>query len=816
MRRIVSIGVAMSAAVFGSVVPAASSATAAPGGYEPLPAPQRLVDTRSDHPTVDGEFSGIGKRGANTVLAVDVAGRAGLGPAVGTVVLNLTVDQPEAPGFLTLWPCGLPRPTASNLNYVAGQTVAVAALAKVADDGTICVYTLAAAHVVIDVAGEFPAGSFAALAVPERMVDTRAGGPTIDGQASGQGLRSARSTYRVRVAGRGSLPAGVTAVALNVTATAVGGPGFLTVFACDEEQPNASNVNYSVGYTTSNAVLTRLDPGGDVCIFTLAPVHLVIDVAGSLPASVFDPLPEPRRLLDSRNGGVTFDGQFRAAGLQPDGASLQLRVAGRAGIPAGATAVVLNVTTTESTEPGFVTAHPQGSARPGASNVNFTPGATVANLVIAALGPTGDVCLFNRGGTHLVVDVAGWLTGPASVADPASCPARTANQPIETIRTNSLRRPALHRVVGTDLIGVYICKIPADSTVFDGSRQHTATAEDFAALADAEVAPYFDVVSGGRYRVDFVPLGTIAANRDDGPEDCIDKALARTGDPYTNVLIADSTTRSIGVAGFASPGLIMLSESGQDPSVFDRSPAASHRGGWIAGTEISTLPNPGTIIHELGHTVHWPHSYIGPWDEYDNPVDVMSSGFGSCTNDPYIYRCDPGNTIAFNRFASGWLKNGQVVVHPSGTANYLLDAPNNAGVQAVLLPDPAQPLTMLTIEARPAIGNDDFFEAEGVALHIIDQVNRTGGLSGLSTSRVSRQAIGSPDSYDHVVRIGQTITAHGVAITVLRRIGNRYEVRVAGTFKTPGSAFFTESVESSGPSCATSDMEVAIAAGCYM
>jgi hypothetical protein len=160
------------------------------------------------------------------------------------------------------------------------------------------------------------------------------------------------------------------------------------------------------------------------------------------------------------------------------------------------------------------------------------------------------------------------------------------------------------------------------------------------------------------------------------------------------------------------------------------------------------------------------------------------------------------------------LTNGQAVVHPSGTANYLLDTPNTAGVQAVLVPDPAQPVTMLTIEARPAVGNDDFFEAEGVALHVVDQVDRAGGLSGLSTSRISRQALGSPDSYDHVVPIGGSITAHGVTVTVLRRVGNRYEVRVAGVFKTPASAFFSESFEWSAQTCATSDADVAIAAGC--
>ena len=97
---------------------------------------------------------------------------------------------------------------------------------------------------------------------------------------------------------------------MNVTATQSDGPGFVTVFPCDASRPLASNVNYEPGSTTPNLVLTRLDPGGDVCIYTLQPVDLVVDVAGSLPDSVFSPLPEPRRLLDTRAG----DRQTRNAG----------------------------------------------------------------------------------------------------------------------------------------------------------------------------------------------------------------------------------------------------------------------------------------------------------------------------------------------------------------------------------------------------------------------------------------------------------------------------------------------------------------------
>lgn len=800
-------------AVSSWTIGAAAPVDAATTGYRPLPSPQRLLDTRPGEQTADDDFAGIGKRVANSTLRLDVAGRSGLGDPVGTVVLNLTVDRPDADGFLTVWPCDEDRPTASNLNHAPGQVVAVAALSRVAPDGTVCVYTLAATHIIVDAAGEFPAGSFEPLTAPERLADTREGERTVDGRFAGDGLRPADRTYEIEVAGRGTLPQTATAVALNVTATTVGEAGFLTVYPCDAERPLASNVNYEPGLTTPNLVFSRLDPDGRVCVYTLRSVDLVVDVAGALPAASFVPLPEPRRLLDTRPTETTFDRTFRAAGLQQDGATLQLPVAGRAGVPDDATAVVLNVTSTGSTTPGFVTAHPQGSALAAASNVNFVGGRTVANLVVAALGSTGDVCLFTRGASHLVVDVAGWLSGPPPATAAPSCPARTAPETAETYRTTHVRRPALHRAVGHDRVAVYLCRIPADSTGFDGSRQHTATDQDFAELANALVAPYFATVSGGSYTVEFVANGTIQAARDDRESDCIDDALAITDDSFTNALVADST---LARGGFASPGWIYTSDSGPDFDVFDRPPLVARRGGWIGGAAISDRPSPGTIVHEMGHTLHWPHSYVGPNDEYDNPIDVMSSGFGFCRIDTLSYPCGPGNTLAFNRFAAGWLRNGQVIAHTTGTVNYVLDRPVASGVQLIVAPATAQPQSALTLEARPAVGDDEFIAAEGVAIHVVDQVRRHGSLSGLSTSRIQRQAVGPGGDYDHVLAVGDTTTVHGLTITVLRRVGDRFELRVAGTYAPPGDSFFTESIGVRQPTCATLDTTGALAAGCVL
>ena len=83
---------------------------------------------------------------------------------------------------------------------------------------------------------------------------------------------------------------------------------------------------------------------------------------------------------------------------------------GRAGVPAGAVAAVVNVTVVHARGPGFVTVFPCGSDRPTASSLNFVAGSTVPNGVIAKIGVGGKVCLFASNGTHLIVDVNGTFT----------------------------------------------------------------------------------------------------------------------------------------------------------------------------------------------------------------------------------------------------------------------------------------------------------------------------------------------------------------------------------------------------------------------
>jgi hypothetical protein len=73
------------------------------------------------------------------------------------VVLNVTSVGSQVAGFLTVWPCGQARPNASNVNYAAGQVVPNAVIAKVGAAGKVCVYTMSATDLVVDVNGSYPA-----------------------------------------------------------------------------------------------------------------------------------------------------------------------------------------------------------------------------------------------------------------------------------------------------------------------------------------------------------------------------------------------------------------------------------------------------------------------------------------------------------------------------------------------------------------------------------------------------------------------------------------------------------------------------------
>ncbi len=342
---------------------------------------------------------------------VVVAGQPGVPANATAAVLNVTATETAADGYLTVYPCGETRPTASNVNYRRGESVPNLVVAKLGAGGKVCLYTYAPADVIIDLAGTFTPDSGYQPASPNRMLDTRTGAPVAAGTA-----------VELTVAPNGAVPADAAAVALNVTATEAAGWGYLTVYPCDEPRPEASNVNYDPGQTIPNLVLAKVGAGGKVCIYSHADTHVVVDLAGWFaPGSDYVPT-APTRLLDTRPGGAPV----------PAGQSVGVAVP-----PAGA---VLSVVATEPQAPGYLTVYACDQGVPYASNVNYVAGQTIANATIGRPGADGRVCVYTYATTHVVVDTTGsFATGagyhpvtPARILDTRTDPARVLAQALAT------------------------------------------------------------------------------------------------------------------------------------------------------------------------------------------------------------------------------------------------------------------------------------------------------------------------------------------------------------------------------------------------
>lgn len=356
--------------------------------YVALP-PARLVDTRS----------GLGAPRAivpaGRTLSIQVTGRSGVPVSgVGSVVVNLTAVTPDGAGWLTAWPAGSARPTASTLNFPAGATVANQAILKVGAGGRIEVSPSVASHVLVDVAGYYPPGRRFVGQEPQRILDTRAG------LGAPQIRVPAGRTVTIRVTGRGSVPAtGVSAVALNVTAVRPAARGWLTVWPGATGLPTASHINFAAGDTTAGLALVRVGSDGNVQVRASAATDLVADVSGWFPTGSDYRAVTPARALDTRAGDAVTGDTYRA-----------VRVTGVGGVPSsGVKAVVLNVAAVDPRGGGWITVHPAGSARPTASMLNYTRGGTRANSIIAKVGADGRVLVHTSATTDLVVDIQGWI-----------------------------------------------------------------------------------------------------------------------------------------------------------------------------------------------------------------------------------------------------------------------------------------------------------------------------------------------------------------------------------------------------------------------
>ena len=386
------------------IVAAPSVAHAAPPGasvYVPV-APYRVLDSRT------GQGFPLRKVNAGEEFTLALTT---VPPGSSAVVLNVTITDSADRGFVTVFPTGVTRPTASSINVDGvGQTIANLATVPIGTAGSVEVFSQMQANLVADVQGYYvpatsaQAGRFVPVN-PTRLLDTR------EPSSPRFGALKAGEAIDVNIAGLAGLPADATAAALKVTVTDSSARGFWTVYPTGSTPPTASNLNVDgAGVTIANQVLARLN-GGHTAVFSQSGGNLVIDLVGwftgpSSPASdvgLFVPV-TPARLLDSRQPplGAT-PGPNRTA---------EVPVANRFNVPAsGVGAVVVNATITDALAAGYFSISPAQTYRPLASSLNATyAGQTIANHVIAPVSTAG-FSFYTQSGAHLIVDIAGWYTG---------------------------------------------------------------------------------------------------------------------------------------------------------------------------------------------------------------------------------------------------------------------------------------------------------------------------------------------------------------------------------------------------------------------
>ena len=411
-----------------------------PGTYTAL-SPVRICDTRAGDPS--GLTGTAAQCDASTLAAgvpraIDVAGDFGVPADATAVVLNVTAVDPKGKGYLSVFPTGQSPPTASNLNYAAGSVVPDLAEVGLGTGGQVSVVSHAASDVIVDLEGYVAAsgtgaGLYVPLATPARICDTRTGDPSglsggaaqCDGTANAGTTLVTDSPHSVQVDGVGGVPAtGVTAVVLNVTAVHPKARGFLTVYPGGESAPTASNLNFAPGQTVPNRVVVPVSASGAIDLVANEGTDALVDVSGwytatgAVTGTGYDAEPAPVRICDTRAGnpsGLTgaasqCNGAGNAGAPLGAGRTMSVDVAGLAGVPTGATAVVLNVTAVSPSGQTHLTVFP-GTSPPGASDLNPAPGEVEANLVTATVSATGTVNIFNYAGSvNVVVDVEGWYS----------------------------------------------------------------------------------------------------------------------------------------------------------------------------------------------------------------------------------------------------------------------------------------------------------------------------------------------------------------------------------------------------------------------
>ncbi|MHB8342644.1 MAG: hypothetical protein ACYDB7_15940, partial [Mycobacteriales bacterium] len=331
---------------------------------------------------------------------------------VGAVAVNVAAVGPAGDGNLRVYPDNAgngqtPAPGIATINYIPGQTVADFDVLAVPSDGKVDLATFGSkTNALLDVVGYFAAGSGYAPATPIRITDTRVGygGP--------QGPLAANTVYPISLPTT-VVPADATTVAISVSAITPAGVGNLRVYpdingAGSTAPPGASTLNYDPHQTVDNFDLVQVPGDREIDLYSAnSATNVTIDVLGYATSGVVTAA--PTRIADSRTGAGGLAGELTPGHLY------SVTVAGQAGVPATAHAVLVNVTAAQPQGGGNLRVYPDSAgggqtSPPGTSTINYMPFQDEANFAIVTLPEDGKIDLATFGSaTGVALDVVGYL-----------------------------------------------------------------------------------------------------------------------------------------------------------------------------------------------------------------------------------------------------------------------------------------------------------------------------------------------------------------------------------------------------------------------